>query len=329
MKIVVMGSGAIGSLYGGLIEKYNPGLVTLVGRPSHVTAIQKDGLKVKGVLGEFTVKIDAVSNPSSITKADAVFITTKTYDTIKAAKKIEHLVKSGAFVLIIQNGIGTEKLVAKALNTTKVLRATTCMGALITRSGEVTITGDGLTEVGTHYPENHESVESIVNILKEAGFNVRSSDNIDGVVWTKTVVNCGINPIGALTGMKNGDVYSNLVLRDLVVRLVQETARVADALNISLTTENPIRYTLGTAKATSENINSMLQDILARKKTEIDSITGEVIRIGQELGIETPVSETVYALIKAIESKYMDAEDERDSETPLTPEELLGVISTP
>lgn len=325
MKIVVMGSGAIGSLYGGLLNLVHPGSVTLVARSPHVDAIRANGLRIKGVMGNHIVPIDAVENASEIDSADIILITTKTYDTENAAQKIRHLSEKGAYVVIIQNGIGTETVVSKVLGSDRVLRATTCMGALITAPGEVTITGNGITEVGSHYPENQNLVGEITDMMSAAGLNVRASDNIEGVVWTKTIVNCGINPVGALTGMTNGQVYGNEILRQLVIRLVDETARVADALGITLTTDNPVRYTLGTAKATSANINSMLQDLLAHKQTEVDFITGAVIKFARELGIETPISESIYALIKAIESKYLDKPMKKD-EMIVSVDELLRAI---
>jgi len=249
-------------------------------------------------------------------------------DMYKAAELIsQHLIDAGASVLLIQNGLGTEELVAKELNTTKVLRATTCMGALRTSPGVVTATGCGLTEIGSRYPENYDLVERLSMMMKEVGFNVRTSKNIEGVVWTKTLVNCGINPVGALTGLSNGEVYRNKALRGLIVRLVKEAVQVVDALGIELTTEDPVRYALGTAKATGDNINSMLQDLQAGKRTEIDAITGEIIRLAKQFGIETPSSEAVYALVTAIESKYLDEGKERAETDILEIDDLVKAIT--
>ncbi|MHA2149989.1 MAG: ketopantoate reductase family protein, partial [Candidatus Thorarchaeota archaeon] len=264
---------------------------------------------------------------SEVDKADLVFVTTKTYDTLAAAKSAKHLIDNGASVLLIQNGLGTEELVANALNTTKVLRATTCMGALRTSPGVVTVTGCGLTEIGSRFPENYGLVESISKMMKEVGFDVRTSENIEGVVWTKTLVNCGINPVGALTGLTNGEVYRNKALRGLVVRLVREAVQVVEALGIELTTEDPVRYALGTAKATGNNINSMLQDLQAGKRTEIDAITGEVIRLAKHLGIETPSSEAVYALVKALESKYIEEGTELAETDILAIDDLVEALT--
>ena len=327
MKIVVMGSGAIGCLYGGLLSIVNPGNVTLVGRKPIIDAIQMHGLTIRGVMGDYDIPIDATEDPSTVEDADLVLITTKAYDTMRAAQSIRHLVEKGAYVMPVQNGIGTETMVAEILDTTRVLRATTCMGALMQPPGVVTATGRGITEIGTKYSENMEMVSKVADLLQEAGFNVRASENIDGVVWTKTIVNCGINPVGALTDMTNGQIHNNMVLRHLVIRLVKETAAVAEALGVELTTDDPVRYALGTAKATSENINSMLQDIRNRKRTEIDSITGAVIRIAQELGIETPISEAIYSLVKAIESKYLTDVKLSDEEVQIAVEELVKSIN--
>ncbi len=305
MNIVVLGSGAIGSLYGAFLSTIENNKVILVGRNPHIAAIRTNGLTIRGVMGEHLFHLDAVDDASEVTEADLILLTTKTYDTISAITTAKHLVDTGAYVLIIQNGIGTEQLVADALSTTRVLRATTCMGAVRTAPGVVTATGCGLTELGSRFPENYGFVEMMTDMFRNCGFDVQSSPNIEGVVWTKTLVNCGINPVGALTRLTNGEVYRNHQLRRLVIRLIEEAMKVVNALGIELTTEDPVRYALGTAKATGNNINSMLQDILARKRTEIDAITGEIIRLGKELGIDTPSNETVYALIKAIETQYL------------------------
>jgi 2-dehydropantoate 2-reductase len=328
MKIVVVGSGAIGSLYGAFLSTIAGNEVILVGRDPHVSAIRSNGLIIRGIMGSHLFHLDAVDHASELSEADLVLLTTKTYDTLEAITSAKHLIEKGAYVLLIQNGLGTEDLVADALNSTRVLRATTCMGALRTEPGIVNATGCGLTEIGSRFPENNEFIKLVTKMLKDCGFEVRSSDNIEGVVWTKTLVNCGINPVGALTGLTNGEVYRNPELRELVIKLVEEAVKVVNALGIELTTDDPVRYALGTAKATSNNINSMLQDIMSRKRTEIDAITGEIIRLGKELGIKTPSNEVVYALIKAIEAKYLENPKHPLPIPRLDIKELIDALST-
>ncbi|TFF93977.1 ketopantoate reductase family protein, partial [Candidatus Thorarchaeota archaeon] len=165
MKIVVVGSGAIGSLYGGFLSLLEGNEVALIGRSPHITAVQKEGLKIRGVMGKHHLRIAASEDANSISEADLVIITTKTYDTSQAALSAKHLVDGGAYVLIIQNGLGTEEQVAKVLGTRRVLRATTCMGALQEEPGIVEATGCGLTEVGSHYDENMDFVETVANML--------------------------------------------------------------------------------------------------------------------------------------------------------------------
>ena len=327
MKIVVLGSGAIGSLYGAFLSTISTNEVVLVGRNPHVAAIRSKGLTINGIMGKRTFHLRAVDDVSEVSEADLILLTTKTYDSITAVLSAKHLVNNGTYIMIIQNGLGTEQLVAETLHTSRVLRATTCMGALRTVPGVVVATGCGLTEVGSRYPENNDFVEQVAEMLRECGFDVCSSKNIEGVVWTKTLVNAGINPVGALTGLTNGEVYKSPKLRKLVIQLVEEAAKVVEALGIELTTEDPVRYTLGTAKATKNNINSMLQDFRAGKRTEIDSITGEIIRLGKELGVPTPSSEVVYALVKAIESKYLTHPEASSQLSPITVNELVDTLN--
>jgi len=327
LDIVIMGSGALGSLYGGLIQLTDQASVTLVARPRHVEAIRKRGLRIKGVLGEHSIDVKAVSNPKELQHADLVFITTKSYDTKEAAQELKHLVDGETYFVCLQNGIGTEELVSRELNTRNVLRATSCMGAMMPGDGEVMVTGTGITEVGTHYEENSETVDYVVRLLQEASFEAASSEDIEAVVWTKTIVNCGINPVGALTGLTNGEVYKDRDLRALVINLVEEAAEVAEALDIELNTDDPVRYALGTAKATAENINSMLQDIVKGKRTEIDFITGEIVRKARELGVETPFSKSMLALVRALERKRRDTKDGKKSVPILRSEQLVDLVS--
>ncbi len=328
MKIVIMGAGAIGSLFGGMLEMAQPGNVTLIARWPHVEEIKKNGLRMKGVVGETALNINAETSADKIKVADIVFITTKAYDSVEAARKVRHLVDNGAYIVVVQNGLGTENQIAEVLETKRVLRATTCMGAILESPGVVNATGEGITEIGSHYPENDELIDMTVSLLNDANIKAQGSRNIEGVVWTKTIVNCGINPIGAITDMKNGEVYSSAMLRELVIKLVEETVEVVKALGIELNTNDPIRYTLGTAKATANNTNSMLQDIKARKRTEIETITGAVIKMAHELGLETPTSEAVYALVKAIEAKYLENEDVADEDITMATDELVKTLST-
>jgi 2-dehydropantoate 2-reductase len=327
MKIIVLGSGSIGSLYGAFLSTMDENKVILIGRNPHIAAIRSNGLKINGIMGERVFHLEAKDDASDVTEADLILLTTKTYDTLSAINTTRHLVEKGAYILIIQNGLGSEETVAEAMNTTRVLRATTCMGAMRSKPGVVTATGCGVTEIGSRFPENKEFVERMTRMLQTCGFDVRSSENIQGVVWTKTLVNCGINPIGALTGLTNGEVYKNPKLRQLVIRLIEEAVKIVKALGVELTTDDPVRYALGTAKATGNNVNSMLQDIISRKRTEIDSITGEIIRLGDELGIETPSNDVVYALVKAIETKHLEDPDHSIIQH-LNTEELLHNVTT-
>jgi 2-dehydropantoate 2-reductase len=327
MKIVIMGAGAIGSLYGGLLSLKGGHEVILVGRQHHVTAIKSHGLRIKGVLGDHTIYLDATTEPCDIQDVDYIFLTTKTYDTANAAECIHPLVENGAYVILLQNGIGTEQIAADVLGSRRILRATTCMGSIITGDGEVTCTGEGITEIGSHFPENKDIVEAVAAMLEGVGLETHACNNIESVVWTKAIVNCGINPIAALTGLTNGEVYADMHLRKLIVNLVTETSQVAHALGINLTTDNPIRYVLGTAKATGANINSMLQDIKSHKRTEIESITGYVVKCARELGIKTPFSDAIYGLIKALESRQMREVSGRTEDSTLTSEELLKALS--
>lgn len=302
MKILVMGAGAIGSLFGGLLAEAG-NEVFLVGRQPHISEIQNSGLKIKGFVDKHITNIKAGTTPSIIQDEDTdlVLLTVKAYDTKQATLQIKPLIKSRTTVLCLQNGIGVEEEAAKILGKTNLLRGVTFCGAFLKEPGTVFYTGFGETIIG-RLNKNQDEVEEIVKTFKNAGFPTKISENIQTTVWTKTLVNAGINPFGTLTEMKNGELIKNREIRTLMVNTVEEGIKVAKKLKVPLK-EDPVKLMLKTAEATANNLNSMLQDIKRGKKTEIDYINGAISKLGKKLGVPTPLNSLLTFLIKILEEK--------------------------
>ncbi len=302
MKILVFGAGAIGSLYGGLLA--NSGQeVHLVGRPYHMDAISKNGLKI------LIDDSEIISHPiphvsvSEIDDIDFVLLTTKAYSIPEAVESLRPF--SDIPIIVLQNGLGNEDVVSDLLGSRKVLRAITCNGAMIKAPGTVIWTGKGNTEIGSNFPEMMQFGINVVNVFRNAGFEMRWSDNVLGTVWLKAIANAAINPISALTHLRNGELYSDKSIRHLMLDVIKESLRVARAVRIDLPTNEPIRYVLGTLKRTGNNKSSMLQDIEAGKPTEIDFINGAIANIGERFGIDAPINKILTTLVKAKENSYL------------------------
>lgn len=298
-RVVVLGAGAIGSLFGGLLTR--SGLdVTLVGRPAHVTAIRKRGLRIEG-LTRATVRPRAATRPP---EGDLVLLAVKSYDTARAVRSIR-LSHRGA-VLTLQNGVGNAEQVAARFGPRRTLAGVTSCGALLAGPGRVVRTGNGPTVIGEWKRPATVPAREMVALLNRAGIPAAVSRDIRAELWRKLVVNAAINPLTALTGLPNRAVAESPGLRALAAAVVGEATRVARARPISLGPDSLGRV-LEVARKTGANRSSMLRDVEHGRRTEIEAITGALLREAERAGVEAPVNRVLYDLMKSLELRSKSA----------------------
>jgi len=297
---MVMGAGSIGSLFGAYLEEAGNDVV-LVGRKEHIQAIRKNGLEIQDKVGaRHIVKMSAATSTKQVKGPyDLILLTVKAYDVIKAVLEVRELINDKTTVLCLQNGLGIEELVSAIK---MPIRGVTMHASLLLEPGIISHTGFGDTIIGEIDGSITKRAMTIADTLSNAGLNTRVTNNIDSVVWTKTLINSAINPVGALTGMKNGELLQVPALKKLMIRTIKEGVSVADKVGIDLK-ENLVSLTVKTAKLTANNKNSMLQDILRKKRTEIDFINGAISEYGRKNQVPTPVNNVLIDLIKALEQK--------------------------
>lgn len=309
--IIVMGSGSVGSLFGGLIasEKFD---VLLVGRKSHVDKINESGLKIKGLINRIvSVKsVDTIPQAKEILtkskqKIDYIFFTTKAHQTETAAKQILSIVNSETVLISIQNGIGTEDILRKVFPENTVLRGITTIGVCKPEPGVVDFTGEGKTYIGYQSTAEDQKARKIVEIMKKSDIDAFIESNIQGAVFTKTIVNCALNPLTAIHQVKNKEIYDQITLRNQATTLAEEAWAVTKALKIKLLTDDPIKMTFDIIKRTGENTSSMLTDILNKRKTEIDFLNGKIISLGLEEGITVSNNQEIYSKILTLEKSFL------------------------
>lgn len=298
-KIVVLGAGAVGSLFGAMLREGGFD-VTLVSRNvEHVDAINMNGLVVKtpadGGGEEDSVTIKADTKLSG--EPDLIILAVKAYDVESALASVRDF---ACPVLCIQNGIGVEEIAAKVIGAERVVRGVTFMGATFAGPGCVVNAGIGETLIG-----RGKHSEKIAEVFSRSGLSTNVTDNITGVVWTKSLVNCGMNAFGALTGLRNGELAEVPGLIEAMIATVEEGAAVAEPCGVKI--EGPQEKLLDVAELTAKNKNSMLQDIERGKRTEIDFLNGAVSRIGKEKGVPTPLNDVLTALVKGLEFKKRQA----------------------
>ncbi len=310
--ILVMGSGSVGSLFGGLVaaKKHE---VILFGRKAHVDKINSDSLKIQGLINQ-DVKIAAFDKVEKVKQylieseksLEYVLFTTKAHQTERAAKQIQDLILPEVTIVSIQNGLGPEDILKGIFSKNIVLRVVTSIGVCRPEPGVVDFTGDGKTLVGYNSLEEKIPAERLVSILKESDVNSFLEDNILGAVFSKTIVNCALNPLTAIHNVKNFEIYNQKPLREKATLLAQEAWNVAKKLNVKLTTENPIEFTFEIIKKTGENYSSMLSDIRNKRKTEIDYINGRIVTLGLEHNVEVVHNQEIYNEILSLEKSFLE-----------------------
>jgi 2-dehydropantoate 2-reductase len=303
MKTVIMGAGAMGSLFGGLLALGGEEVWLVDIWKEHIAAIRSKGLVLEEKGKAQPIPIHATTKVASVGKADLVLIFVKTYHTEKAVSDARVLQKESTVFLTLQNGLGNEETICKHIDRKKVLLGVTGQGATLLGLGQIRHAGWGKTYVGEPDHQMTDRAVRMAQMFCSAGIETETSPNIHEHVWGKLLVNVGINALTALTGFKNGQLLDYPETTRLMERLVFEVAEVARKKGVHIE-EDPIEKVRKAIEATRENRSSMGQDFDHRRKTEIDVINGAVVREAQPLGISVPFNQAVTDLVKAIEKSF-------------------------
>ena len=303
MQIVMMGPGAMGSLFGGLLTRVVEELWLVGYLKDQIDTICSVGLTFEEKGKTQIIPMNATPDVTSVGKADLVIFFVKTYDTEKAVSDALVLEKEDTIFLTLQNGLGNEEVICKKVDQNKVMLGVTGHGATLLKPGHIRHAGWGKTFIGELDHRITDRANRIARMFCDAEIETEVSSNIHNRVWEKLLVNVGINALTALTGFKNGQLLDYPETARLMEKLVFEGAEVARRKGIHLE-ENPIEKVRNAIKATRENRSSMGQDFDHRRKTEIDTINGAVVKEAQPLGIPVPFNQAVTDLVKAIEKSF-------------------------
>jgi 2-dehydropantoate 2-reductase len=207
-------------------------------------------------------------------------------------------------VLTLQNGLGNIEAIGRALHPDRALGGTTSMGATVLGVNHIRHAGWGETVIGEPGGEQTARATAILERFRRSDLAVSFTDNLPGLLWSKLIINVGINALTALTRLHNGELLDHEGTRAVMEMAVDEAMRVARARGVRLLYDHPVEKVAEVCQATAGNISSMLQDVLKEKKTEIEQINGAVVREAAGLDIHTPVNATLVGLIKALEESY-------------------------
>jgi len=302
MKIAVMGAGAMGSLFGGLLAEAGEDVTLIDVWKEHVDALNARGLRITGISGDRAIEVNSTTDPGKVGSVDLVIIFVKSYDTAEAARDALPMASDETVFLSLQNGLGNIDKTAEAAGKHRIIRGVTAQGSTMMGPGEIYHAGQGPTVIGELDETSTERVERIAKAFNHAGIHTEISSNIMGAIWSKVLVNVGINPITALTGLRNGELLDHQEIRQVMKRAVEEAMMVAQSLGIEMELDNPVEKVYKVAEATAANRSSMLQDVERGRKTEIDALNGAIVELGRRIGVDTPVNATLVAAVKGLES---------------------------
>ncbi len=314
MKVVILGAGSLGSVIGAFLARSKQEVV-LIGREGHVDLIRKEGLRVRG-LEPFTVAVEATADPKEVDEADFLLLTTKTYDSEAALNGVSFDVK---MVASLQNGVIKNDLLARRFGRDKVVGALTGVGASMVEPGVVDYTYNGATVFGELGGERSDRILRAVDVFTRSGLKAEVSESIEDDEWSKLCQYCAASMASTLSRFEYHRVCSSRPLAELFVTISREAEAVARALGhrlgdvasfrvedvLRLPYEEAVRSVMERGRALEEagmtNVKiSMLQDLEAGRRVELEETVGYVVREGDRLGIETPALSLAYQVVKGV-----------------------------
>ena len=307
MKIAVVGPGAIGCLIAAFLSKSKNEEIWLLDKDKERAAkISQQGVVVDGISGNWVAKVKVTADPKEIGDADVAVVCVKSYATKEAVLHCKALVADRTKVLTLQNGLGNIEIIGEVVGQDKVIGGVTNLGATLLDIGKVRHAGRGETVIGRIDGKIPVEMRSIRELFNNAGLETRISRDIKGLIWSKLIINAGINALTAVTRLHNGRLIEFEGTRRILREAVTEATRIAKRKKIRLIYDDPLAKVEAVCEATASNISSMLQDVLKHKRTEIDFINGVIVRQGQGLGIPTPINALLTDLVKTIEASYSE-----------------------
>jgi 2-dehydropantoate 2-reductase len=302
VRVAVIGCGAIGSLYAAHLARV-PGVQVWAVDPwaEHVEAMNARGLRVTG-LADFVATVHARTDGSSLPTCDFGLVATKAPDTLAAIEGARAAVANAA-VVSVQNGLGNEEVIAELVP--RVIRGSIVTAGAIEAPGVVRYDAPGDSWFGPFEPRPAPmgEVERLARLLTDGGLRTHALRDARGPQWTKVIFNAATSPLAALTGLSVGRVCTDTGLRRLLDRLITEAEAVCEQAGIVLTRSPREAVDEAIAEA-YDHKPSMLQDVLARRPTEIDVLNGGVSAEGRRMGVPTPLHDSMVALVHGLERSW-------------------------
>jgi 2-dehydropantoate 2-reductase len=298
-SVVVAGAGTIGSLLAAFLGRVAD-VSVLVRREEHAAALNRDGLRVTG-RADFTSRVTAATDPADLPVPELVIVASKGNDLESVADRLRGEF-DGATVMTIQNGLGAEEVLA-ARGGWPLLSSVTFMSGTRHSDAHVEYILDTATWIGPYRDTTPADARRVAELIATSGLKAEAFDDLRPAQWSKLIFNATVNGVAALTGLPHDHHFAEQPLGPFVQALVEEGKAAAHAAGVQLW-EDPWEMNLLATQRGFKHSPSMLEDVRARRPTEVELINGSLVREAQRLGIPVPLHETVYALVKGKEASY-------------------------
>jgi 2-dehydropantoate 2-reductase len=291
-----MGAGAVGSYFGGMLARGGHD-VTLIARPQHVEAINRDGLHMDTKAFDEHVRLKASTDPAAVMGAQLVLFSVKSGDTERAGEQIKPYVGNETVVLCLQNGCDNDQRLRTVLAQPEVAAAVVFVGTEMLGPGFVKHHGSGELVI-----DPIRNIPNLAQIFEAAMIPTQVSHNVRGQLWLKLILNCAYNAISAIGRKPYGQMVPSAGVKDVMRDVVDECLAVAagEEINVPGDVDAAVRRIVETIP---QQYSSTAQDVLRGRPTEIDYLNGHVVRRGRALGIRTPANQVLWAMVKLIEAK--------------------------
>jgi len=303
MKVTVIGAGAMGGLFGSLLQDAGRDVWLVDIWPEHVREIQEKGLGTESAGRVRRIKLNITTDYREVRPADLIIIFTKHPQTADAARAAKEILAPEGLILTLQNGLGNPEIIAREIAEDRIVAGNTLYGSTLLGPGSILHSSRALTHIGPWSGASLARVEEVADFFRRSGLRIEVVEDINTLRWNKLIINVGINAIAALTGIKNGELLDLEITKEISRAAQEEAIRVAELKGYRIRAD-AVEFTFEIAKQAAMTRASMGQDAAARRQTEIMAINGAVVTMARELGLEVPVNKTLTGLVRTLESHY-------------------------
>ena len=304
MKINVIGAGAMGSLFGGLLRECGNDVTLVDVNKAHIDAINEKGLNLTTASGSRHIKVNAKLSTDVNDKPDLILLFTKTLYSVDALESAKHFIDENTYIMTLQNGLGNVEVIEKYVPKEKIIVGMTNFPSDLEGPGSVTSLGKGIVVAMSANGKQNPMLQNVEEQFNKAGLNCTISEDVFVHIWEKVAFNAALNTLTAVTRLRIGDMSSTKQGYDLAFEIVKEVVSVANKCGIKANLEEVNKNIEMAFREHGDHMPSMMQDMIAKRQTEIEFINGAVIRQAEAVGMDVPVTRVLYSLIKTIQQRY-------------------------